>query len=377
MHLLPLIPPKPLAGLVGLLLLPFSAFGSVGLSINQAFPSGATVGATNLAGALTLTNTSTAPNTTGNMTISGIRLMPGCGSTGTVANLCSTPDPGVFSYVTATGRTGTAFAGLTFTFSVINASTGETQLVPTAPTILGPPGSATASGAIDFTLNVVRSPAIDVSPSPGVQTWHNVGASGTLDGLTATVIASVMSTISKAQPSLSATTQGTILLGGSISNTATVSGAVNPTGTITFTLFGPNDSSCGGAAIFTSIKPLDVGGTATSGAYTPSTPGIYRWVVSYSGDANNNAATRACNATGSLVNVEFLVIRSIQKATNNVTILFNGIAGHTYQVQYRNTLTPADSWTPVPASFVADGMGNFPFNDSTTAPTKFYRGSIP
>ncbi|MCA1600540.1 MAG: hypothetical protein LC776_02465, partial [Acidobacteria bacterium] len=125
-----------------------------------------------------------------------------------------------------------------------------------------------------------------------------------------------------------------------------------------------------------SVKPVSAG-TATSDAYTPSAPGIYRWVVAYSGDANNNVASRPCNSSGSLVNVEFLVIRSIQKATNNVTILFKGIAGHTYQVQYRNTLSPADPWTPVPGPFVADGMGNFSFNESTVEPTRFYRGTVP
>jgi hypothetical protein len=34
----------------------------------------------------------------------------------------------------------------------------------------------------------------------------------------------------------------------------------------------------------------------TSGAFTPAAAGTYRWIASYSGDANNAPTTAPCNA---------------------------------------------------------------------------------
>ena len=88
-----------------------------------------------------------------------------------------------------------------------------------------------------------------------------------------------------------------VTLGAAISDTAVLlSGGVNPTGTITFKLYGPNDATCTGAAIFTSTVPVVGNGTYVSGSFTPVLAGIYRWIANYSGDANNNGTANACNA---------------------------------------------------------------------------------
>src|SRR3989449_9297385 len=81
-------------------------------------------------------------------------------------------------------------------------------------------------------------------------------------------------------------------VGGSISDTATLAGGSGTLGgSITFTLYGPNDATCGNAAIFTNIKPVvssgGGAGTASSDPFTPSQAGTYRWKASYSGDINN------------------------------------------------------------------------------------------
>jgi hypothetical protein len=87
-----------------------------------------------------------------------------------------------------------------------------------------------------------------------------------------------------------------VFLGGAISDTATiVNGINNPGGTITFRAYGPNDSSCGGAVKFTSSVPVTGNGNYSSGPYTPTAAGTYRWTASYSGDASNNPASTACN----------------------------------------------------------------------------------
>ena len=84
-------------------------------------------------------------------------------------------------------------------------------------------------------------------------------------------------------------------LGTVLTDTATVSGGNSPTGTVTFALYGPNNASCTGVPIFTSTNPL-VAGSATSGPFTPTAPGVYRWTALYSGDAGNNPVLHPCNS---------------------------------------------------------------------------------
>ncbi|MGH8893271.1 MAG: hypothetical protein ACRDWY_08205, partial [Actinomycetes bacterium] len=101
-----------------------------------------------------------------------------------------------------------------------------------------------------------------------------------------------------------ATTSAVIKLGQTISDAASVTGlTAAATGTVTFTLYGPGDTTCTGTPVFTSTVPLvvtlDSGGTgtgtATSEAYKPTTAGTYRWVAGYSGDGNNASSAGKCN----------------------------------------------------------------------------------
>ncbi|MGH9125183.1 MAG: beta strand repeat-containing protein [Acidimicrobiales bacterium] len=102
-------------------------------------------------------------------------------------------------------------------------------------------------------------------------------------------------TITKASPAIATTPSPSVTAGGLVSDSATLSSGVNPTGTITFTLFGPGNPTCTGAAIFTSTASVNAGnGVYNSAAFTTTTPGTYNWVASYSGDANNNAVASTC-----------------------------------------------------------------------------------
>ena len=92
-------------------------------------------------------------------------------------------------------------------------------------------------------------------------------------------------------------------LGGSISDTATVTGSVLPTGTVTFQLYGPNDSTCSRAPVFTSTVALDENGQATSGSFKPVFPGTYYFVATYNGDANNGSVATACGDANESVTV--------------------------------------------------------------------------
>jgi hypothetical protein len=77
-----------------------------------------------------------------------------------------------------------------------------------------------------------------------------------------------------------------------------------PTGTITFTLFGPDDGSCANGAIHTeSVAVNGFGDYTTPDGYAPTQAGTYYWVATYSGDANYDANDAPCGAPDESVEV--------------------------------------------------------------------------
>ena len=155
------------------------------------------------------------------------------------------------------------------------------------PVLLGPPTLANDldTCAIDYTFNVLKVPNHDSFPGGQVQTNH-IGfavAHHETRGTVGTGTGSSVTTVLQVAPS-SFTTSATpsATLGGPISDTASVTGPAGspaPTGTVTFTLFGPNDPTCAGAPVFNSGPQPLAGGpptaTASSGPFTPPAPGSY------------------------------------------------------------------------------------------------------
>jgi len=111
----------------------------------------------------------------------------------------------------------------------------------------------------------------------------------------------VVAPVGAALPTLTTQASPGVTLGAPISDTATLSGGLTPTGTITFKLYGPNDATCTGVAIFTSTVPVNGNGSYPSGSFAPTLAGTYRWIVNYSGDANNAPTANACNAVNESV----------------------------------------------------------------------------
>ena len=105
--------------------------------------------------------------------------------------------------------------------------------------------------------------------------------------------------VTKANPTIATTASSDTTIGaGTLTDIATVSGRSNPVdgATVDFRLYAPADTTCSGTPVHESLGvayPVS-GGAVTSTAYTPTAPGTYRWVASYSGDVNNNAVTGAC-----------------------------------------------------------------------------------
>src|SRR2546428_7842470 len=72
----------------------------------------------------------------------------------------------------------------------------------------------------------------------------------------------------------------------------------NATGTISFTVFGPNNATCALPGTPAGSAVVSGDGTYPSSAVPVVLAGAYRWIASYSGDVNNNGFTPLCNDPG-------------------------------------------------------------------------------
>lgn len=279
------------------------------LAIVSGMPATTTVGATGVGAFLSFTNRSDPSEGAVTIPANAIAFTPSCGVLPTAGPTCPTPDLGVFALsATASGRSGTDCAGQAFTITQKSATTGEVTFTGPAITLTASPPGSTNGGSciIDFTFDVLKPPAIDAdSAKAGTQTVQTVEAAGwhTAAWHTGTCWAAGETTVAVASPSI--TTQvspAAINLGESFTDTATLAGGVAPTGTVTFAFYGPADTTCSGAPVFTSPSgSVNGDGPYTSAAYTPTATGTYRAIASYSGNATNAAVSTACNDSGESV----------------------------------------------------------------------------
>jgi len=215
--------------------------------------------------------------------------------------------------LSVSGPLGGAFAGSPIAASSISATlTAGSALTGTITfTVFGPqsspPSSCTSGGATVGTASVSGSGTYQPSagftpPSPGDYWWYasygGEPATSTCGvGMAETTVAS------KAIPTLSASgpmggTAGSPIPASSIS--ATLTGGSAPTGTITFTVYGPQTSppsSCASGG--TTVGTASINGNGTyrpSASFTPPSSGDYWWYAGYGGDAGDEPAASACGA---------------------------------------------------------------------------------
>lgn len=131
---------------------------------------------------------------------------------------------------------------------------------------------------------------------------------GTIDANPAVVVW-IMAT-----PHITTNPSPSVPSGGSVSDSATVTGGDSPTGSVTFSLYGPGDTQCM-SAIATSMTALS-GGSATSSAVTTTTPGTYNWVAVYSGDTHNMSVSSSCGSESVSVTPQVLTGRAYALAVD-------------------------------------------------------------
>jgi hypothetical protein len=94
------------------------------------------------------------------------------------------------------------------------------------------------------------------------------------------------STVGKATPALSISATDA-KIGNPVSASATLTGGHHPTGATTYRAYSTAD--CSGDPI------------AEAATFTPAAPGVYHWIATYAGDADNASVSTACNAANSTV----------------------------------------------------------------------------
>src|ERR1700680_4506844 len=101
--------------------------------------------------------------------------------------------------------------------------------------------------------------------------------------------------IGKHSDTLTSTASSGGVIGTVVYDTAKVTGRMNATGTVTFSLYGAGDTTCSGTAIFTSTVALGANGTAKSATFSGTTKaGTYNWIAIYNGDAKNVSSKDTC-----------------------------------------------------------------------------------
>jgi hypothetical protein len=180
----------------------------------------------------------------------------------------------VHDSATLTGATADAGGTVTYTVYTDNACSQGAQ---DAGTVTVTNGNVPDSNPITFN-------------TAGDYFWQAV-YSGDANNIGATsVCTSEHLVVTKKQPAM--TTAPNLIP----NDDATISGAFNATGTITFDLFSPADATCASSPAFTQTVNVNGNGTysTTNTSFVASTLGTWRWQVNYSGDANNSPTTSAC-----------------------------------------------------------------------------------
>jgi hypothetical protein len=88
----------------------------------------------------------------------------------------------------------------------------------------------------------------------------------------------------------------TATIGDTLQDTATVTPST-ATGTVTFSLFRPADSTCSGTAAYTETVDVSGGSAATVLGFVSDTVGTWHWTASYSGDLGSGGTDQPSSST--------------------------------------------------------------------------------
>ena len=116
--------------------------------------------------------------------------------------------------------------------------------------------------------------------------------------LTSLLVASLLAPAGSADaapvtPTLTAALSGSAVLGDPITDTVTLSGGAAPTGQLSVSVYGPGDPTCSGFPELSSFVAISDNGQHAFPTH-PDDVGTFRYVASYSGDADNDPVSTGC-----------------------------------------------------------------------------------
>jgi hypothetical protein len=139
----------------------------------------------------------------------------------------------------------------------------------------------------------------------GAFRWTASYSGDAINAAETTACAAALASVAPAVPTLSTHISATsITAGDGVRSAATLAAGFKPTGTITFRLFGPSDTTCSGVPALTTTATVSGNATYTSAPLVPRQAGDFRFTATYSGDTGNTAVVAACGAGGEFVQVE-------------------------------------------------------------------------
>ena len=257
-------------------------------------------------------------------------LQPSVPITNCAATLVTTPKTGAGNDIPVAGLsigTGVAAVKDSALVGVTGGSATPAGSVAFSLCKVDAPGTCASGGTSVGSTNLSGAsyPATVVSPtayvtSAGRYCWRATFSGDAANGINPVTdsAATECFTVTPVTPTLSTNASDDVVVGGTVSDTATLSGTatkpatpvINLTGTagpaadgsITFTLYGPSTSGCGSLAYTSAAVPVSGNGdySTPSPQFAPASVGTYHWVASYSGSSpNTNTATHntACDDT--------------------------------------------------------------------------------
>ena len=88
--------------------------------------------------------------------------------------------------------------------------------------------------------------------------------------------------------------QGTV---NQLNDSAALSGGWLPTGSLTFRLYDPSQTTCARTPAYVFTAAVTGAGTyVTTPGFAATSRGIWRWTVEYSGDGSNTALVTSCGS---------------------------------------------------------------------------------
>lgn len=247
-----------------------------------------------------------------------------CGQPATVS-----VTPSLSTTTSAGGAVGTVVLNDTASLSGGSSPTGSIVFD------LYVPGQTCGSGAPAFTQTVTvlgngSYSSTNTTAADLIGTWSwtatysgNAGNKGV-----ASPCGSEPVSVSMASPTLATTpssggTAGSVVL----NDTGILSGGYNPSGSVTFNLWSPTQTSCTGTPTYTQSVTVSGNGsysTTNASASITNTAGTWNWTASYGGDTNNKSVTTACGSESVTVTPSSVVPTGSCEGTGSISEVASG-----------------------------------------------------